>query len=286
MYLPGKKTETREIDDEARMTFIEHLAELRTRIIRSATAVFVAFVISYAFSNQIFEVLKRPLTPLTSAGIIKEQSGTDKAKEEAPPAASGAPAQNGPRWTVLNPLEPFLVKLKLSGYAAFLFALPVVLYQLCAFIFPGLKPNERKLVRILIFGCAGFAVFGVLVGYFAVFPFVLNYLMTWVPPDVEFQLRMNETIGQIILGLTGFALAFQFPMVVLSLVYLGVLHPSTLKKYRRLNIVVMAIAAAILTPPDPISMLMMLTPMVILYEISIWLSYIVLRRKAAAETAA
>ena len=280
MFLPGKKTEQRVIDDEARMTFIEHLAELRTRIIRSATAVFVAFVISYAFSNQIFEVLKRPLTPLTKAGVIKEQNPANAPKEGAPQSTPDAPT---PKWTVLNPLEPFLVKLKLSGYAAFLLASPFVIYQLCAFVFPGLKPNERKLVRILIFGCAGFALFGVLVGYFAVFPFVLNYLMTWVPPDVEFQLRMNETIGQIILGLTGFAVAFQFPMVVLSLVYLGVLHPSTLKKYRRLNIVVMAIAAAVLTPPDPISMLMMLTPMVILYEISILLSYVVLRRKAATK---
>jgi len=282
-------------DEEARMTFIEHLAELRTRIIRAAISVFVAFVVSYIFADQIFEVIKRPLTPLNKAGIIKESSnepaaqqpGTVPREGAAPEVASpqANPPASGPKWTVLNPLEPFLVKLKLAGYAAFLLASPFVIYQLCAFIFPGLKPSERKLVRILLFGCAGFALFGVLVAYFAVFPFVLNYLMTYVPPGVEFQFRMNETIGQIILGLMGFAVAFQFPMVALSLVYMGLLHPSTLKRYRRIAIVVMAIAAAVLTPPDPISMMMMLVPMVILYEASIWLSYVVLRRKKAQEAA-
>ena len=171
-------------------------------------------------------------------------------------------------------------------YAGCLLASPFVVYQVCGFIFPGLKPNERKLVRILIFGCAGFATFGVLVGYFAVFPFVLTYMTEFVPPGVELQFRMNETISQIVLFLVGFAGAFQFPMVALSLVYLGLLHPRILKKYRRIAIVVMAIAAALLTPPDPISMSMMLVPMIILYEVSIWLSYLVLRRKKAAEATA
>jgi sec-independent protein translocase protein TatC len=270
----------RDPSDEARMTFIEHLTELRTRIIYSAVAIFVAFLICYAFSNQLFEVIRRPLMPLEKQAKQAPAENKDAAPQQKP---SDEPAITPPKWTVLNPLESFLVKLKLSGYAALLFASPIIIYQICAFVFPGLKPNERKLVRILIFGCAGFALFGVLVGYFAVFPFVLQYMALYVPAGVELQFRMNETMSQILLGLMGFAVAFQFPMVSLALVYLGLLQPATLKKYRRLAIVVMAITAAILTPPDPVSMLMMLTPMVILYEISIWISYIVLRRKKMQE---
>ncbi len=277
------------------MTFTEHLGELRVRLIRSGLSVFVAFFICYAFSDYLFAALQRPLTPLSNAGILSfivphakpaENAPAEGAPAEGAPAtgapAAGAPADTapkGPKWTVLNPLEPFLVKLKLAGYAALLLALPFVIYQLCAFIFPGLKPNERRLVQVLLFGCAFFAIAGVGVAYFGVFPLVLPYLMQWVPPGVEFQLRMNETVSQIILGLLGFAVAFQFPMVALVLVYLGLLSPQTLKRFRRLAIVVMAVAAAILTPPDPISMTMMLIPMVILYEVSIWLSYLVVRRK-------
>lgn len=257
------------------MTFTEHLSELRVRIIRSGIAVFVAFLVCYAFSDQLFRLLQRPLTPLSTVGILSIITPGAKPAEGASPEAP----PTGPKWTVLNPLEPFMVKLKLSGYAALLAALPFIMYQLCAFVFPGLKPGERRVVQVLLFGCAFFALGGVCVAYFGVFPLVLPYLMQWVPPGVEFQLRMNETISQIILGLLGFAVAFQFPMVALVLVYLGLLTPQALKRFRRVAIVAMAVAAALLTPPDPISMTLMLVPMVILYEMSIWMSYLVVRHK-------
>jgi len=269
--------------DEARMTFTEHLGELRLRIIRSGIAVLIGFVICYVLSDSVFKVVSRPLTPLKTAGLITDT----QAPPETPPGDVANTPENAkrspPQWTVLNPLEPFLVKLKLAGYAGILLAFPFILYQLCAFIFPGLMPQERKLARYLIFGCGGFAMFGVVVAYFAVFPLVLPYLMTWVPENVTFQLRMNETVSMIILGLVGFALAFQFPMVTLVLVYLGLLTPETLKHYRRLAIIGMAAGSALLTPPDPISMTVMLIPLAAMYEMSIWMSYLVIRRKKETE---
>lgn len=272
-----------DITDEARMTFIEHLAELRIRIIRSCTAVVVAFLLCYAVSNQLFDVVRYPLSALEKA---KQQViTTDPAKpgEEAKPLPKedeGAQAE----WVALTPLEPFYVKLKLAAFAGLVLASPFIVYQICAFIFPGLKPSERRLAKILLVGCSSFGAFGVIVAYFLVMPMIVPYLIQWTPPGVINQLRMKDTMDFIMIFLAGFALAFQFPMVVLALVTLDLLDPATLKKQRRLAIVILAVAAAVLTPPDPGSMLMMLIPLMGLYELSIWMSYIVIRRKKAAAT--
>lgn len=280
-------------NDEARMTFTEHLAELRTRIVRSMVFIAAAFVVCYALSNQIFAVIAWPLSPLQQAGVLRPvpaavpaTTGASTAPETANTPVPGVEHKSvGAQWTVLNPLEPFLVKIKLAAYAAVLLSMPFILYQICAFVFPGLKTGERRLIQYLLFGCAGFALFGVSVAYFVVLPKMLPYLMLWVPEGVQFQFRMSETVMQILLGLGGFAVAFQFPMVALTLVYLGLLTPEGLKHYRRLAVVVLAIAAAVLTPPDPISMMIMLIPMMLLYELSIWMSYVVYHRRQRNKTA-
>lgn len=267
-------------DDEKRMTFTEHLGELRTRIIRSLIALVVAIFLCYLFSNTIFEQLARPLAPLSVRGIVTADPAPDAA---APAQAPGAEPWKAParqlEWTVLNPLEFVLVQFKIAGYGGFLLALPYILWQLMAFVFPGLHPHERRMVQILIAGCSALAVVGVAVAYFGVFPFVLPYLLEWTPAWVQVQLRITETLNIIIKGLVGFALAFQFPMAVLILVYLGLLTPQTLREYRKIAIVGMAFLSAVLTPPDPFSMMVMLTPLVLLYEASILLSYLVIRRK-------
>jgi len=271
-------------NEEARMTFTEHLAELRLRIIRAGIAVIVGFIICYIFSDPIFFLLAHPLRPQKTAAVTEgaQSASTQEPTPTAPDAA--APKRPPPAiWVTQNPAEAFWVKLKLSAYAGIIVTLPFIVYQLCAFVFPGLKPGERKMVRFLLAGCAGFAVFGVLVAYVGVFPFFLPYLVQWVPEGVQQQFRMNETVSLILMFLLGFAVSFQFPMAVLVLVYLGLLSPGTLKRYRRIAIVVMSIVAAVLTPPDPISMMMMLTPMLILYEASIWMSYIVVRRRRQEE---
>lgn len=269
-------------EDEKRMSFTEHLGELRTRIIRSCIALGVSVIACYAFSNQIFELLAWPLAPLSNTGVLKIETDAEGEIEGEPPAGIQEDRMAGVEWTVLNPLEFIVVKFKIAGYGGLLIALPFILWQLCAFIFPGLYSNERRVVQILMAGCSGLAIMGVGVAYFGVFPLVLPYLLEWIPEWVQVQLRLNETLNIIVFLLFGFAAAFQFPMAVLILVYIGLLTPQTLKNYRKIAIVGMAVIAAILTPPDPFSMLIMLTPMVILYELSIWLSYVVIRRKHRA----
>lgn len=266
--------------DEKRMSFTEHLGELRMRIIRSCIALGVSVIFCYIVSNQIFELLAWPLSPLSSHGIIKIE-GTNSEQTEVPVTSQGVNVSrmHGIEWTVLNPLEFILVKIRIAGYGGLVLALPFILWQACAFVFPGLYPNERRVVQILLAGCSSLAIVGVGVAYFGVFPLVLPYLLEWIPEWVQVQLRLNETLSIIIKGLVGFAIAFQFPMAVLILVYIGLLTPQTLKQYRKVAIVVLAILSAILTPPDPFSMIVMLLPLALLYESSIWLSYLVLVRK-------
>lgn len=256
------------------MTFTEHLGELRTRIIRAGIAFVIGFVICYIFSGQIFDIVRRPLEhPLETrnlswlAGPV-QSSGTNTGD-----------MKEAVQWLQKNPLEWFLLSLKLSAYGSLLLMLPYILYQVGAFIFPGLKPSEKRVVLMLLIGCSALSLIGLLVAYFGVFPLVLPYILQWTPEGVTTMLSITETISLILLGLLGFAVVFQFPMVVLILVYMDLLTPAALKQHRKQAIVGLAVLSAVLTPPDPISMMFMMTPLLALYEASIWLSYLVVRRK-------
>lgn len=246
-------------DNDVRMSFTEHLGELRARLIRIAIGVAVGFALSYTFSNQLFEIVAGPLRAL-------DESNSANAI-----------------WTTLNPLEGFLVKLKLAVYSALIVSLPFTLYQVGAFVFPGLKPRERRAVWWLLTGCTALAVSGLCVAYFGVLPLVLPYILQWVPEGVQVQFRMNETVSMLLKGLLGFALAFQFPMVVLILVYLELLGPDALRRNRRIAIIGIAVVSAVFTPPDVLSMIILMTPLALLYEISIWASYLIVRRRKAEE---
>ncbi len=306
------------MNDEARMTFTEHLGELRTRIIRSGIALLVGFFACYAVHDLIFTIVAGPLLPhqITEEELAAQEA--EKALAEklsvllpvytqpmsprpgfflaAPypwPAvkpsgteAAGKPARTL-QWVALNPVESLIVALKLSVYGGVLVSFPYILYQILAFIFPGLKPTERKAVQVLLFGCAGLAVFGVSLAYFGILPLVLPYMLSFTPESVATTLRMSETVALILMFYLGFAIAFQFPMVVLILVYLELLSPDTLKAYRKISIVGIAIVSAILTPADPISMIMMAIPLWILYEVSIWAGYLLVynKKKRAQEAA-
>jgi sec-independent protein translocase protein TatC len=282
-------------DYEARMTFTEHLAELRTRIVRSLIVVSVCFFLCFFLSGKILNVVAAPLRSVEDVAVGVDIDAPQDADEAAPedestPGASApqtpeAPSRFNPfaapkaDFVSLGPLEPFLVRFKVAAYAGLVLAFPYLLYQLCAFIFPGLRPTERNIAKFLIVGCGLLASMGVIVAYFGVFPLVLPYLLQYNPDWVTTQLQLDQTVSLIIKGLLGFSVAFQFPMAVIILVYLGVLEPKTLKQYRKIAIVALAFLSALFTPPDPFSMLILLIPMVLLYELSILLSYLVVRRK-------
>jgi sec-independent protein translocase protein TatC len=239
-------------DPEARMTFTQHLGELRARLLRSCGVVGVAFFGAWFLSNSLIKLLQWPLLGLDIT------------------------------WTTLNPLEAFIVKLKVSLYGSIVVTLPYLLFELCAFIFPGLTAKERQAAKIMIAGCAVLGMAGASLAYWGVFPIVLPYVSQLTPDTVETQLRLNETIGLIFKGLLGFTMAFQFPMVVLVLVFLGILTPSALKAHRKIAILLIFVVAALLTPPDPISMMLLAVPLTVLYELSILGANVIVARKANA----
>jgi len=388
------------LDEEARMTFTEHLAELRTRIVNAGLAVGVAMLLCYFFSDQIFDVIRKPLSPVQesfaaadpskglflslvdsqgveqwkaalgvylegtapvghvrlsgerwaiaanrigqdetpqgvyvvvrqtdskedaykvetvqlwkgaaissvypdnagNAGLLWQLADAKKDEEKSLEpeivdivkngeavaefdqtlVALGRESASGGQWTVLSPLEAFIVRLKLAAYFGLVLALPVVIWQLCAFIFPGLRQSEQRVARILIVGCGVFAVAGVILSYAVIFPLVLPFLIEWAPEGVLVQFRMNETVNIIIRGLIAFAIAFQLPMVVLVLVYLELMTSEVLRKYRKVAAVIMAVVSAMLTPPDPASLFLMWLPLMGLYEVSILVARLVERRR-------
>lgn len=278
--LPDKPASPQEPpkDPEGRMTFTAHLGELRTRMIRSIIAITIGCVICYTFSNAILDALMAPLSPPPAAPA--QVQGTDGTTTAPQPAVTQGETIS------LSPFEPFLVRMRISGYFGTILALPIIVYQICAFIFPGLTLTERRVVRFLLIGGFILAIAGICMAYFLILPAVLKAMMHMIPASVTQMLRLSESISTVLKVLLGFALAFQMPMIVLALVYIGILTPAILKTYRRVAIVLIFVAAAVFTPPDPVSMLLMGIPMIALYEISILVSHLVVRQKAKAAAVA
>lgn len=239
-------------DDDKRMTFTEHLGELRIRLIRILVGIGLVFCICFYFSEELTLLLSKPL--LARSADVK--------------------------WVSLGPMESMSVAFKLAGTFAAVFCGPHILYEICAFIFPGLKPKEKRLALTLVVGCSMLAILGACVAYFLVSPQLISLMSDWTPDFVIQQLRMSETLAFQLFLLLAFAIAFQFPMIVLILVYLGVVSQQMLRSYRRYALVLLAFAAAALTPTtDPFSFLAMWGPLVIMYEACVWIAYVIDRKK-------
>lgn len=270
-------------NDTARMTFTEHLAELRVRIIRAGYALIAALVVCYIFSNQIFTFLVSPFLPQIQSGVIVNDGVIPGLDEKGNPVATPPVEATGgtepggaapkpadasvdrPKVVALSPFEPVLVAMKIATMGGIVLAMPFILYQACAFVFPGLTKRERNAVLILLLGGGALAVAGVAMAYYAVLPFMLPVLKGWVPSFVETQFQMSTTLDQLTYLFLGFAVTFQMPMFLLILVYLEVITPQTLVAQWRMAVVLIAIVSAVFTPPDAISMTLMMVPLVLLY---------------------
>ena len=240
------------MNDDKKQPFLSHLEELRKRLITCAIAVGIGFVISYIFSERLFRILISPLMR-----VMPE----------------------GDRLIFTNLPEMFLTYLKTALVTGILFVAPVIFYQLWMFIAPGLYQNEKRFVVPFVVFSTILFVGGALFGYFIVFPFGFKFFLGFANEYIQALPSVKQYFSFSIKLLFAFGIVFELPVVIFFLSKMGLVTPEFLKKKRKYALLLTFVMAAILTPPDVITQLMMAGPLILLYEIGIIIARIARRRK-------
>ncbi len=231
-----------ELDLKAQSLY-DHLAELRTRLIHSVLILVVATGICYGFSEQIFNFVRHPIQPyLPEGGLI-----------------------------YTGPLDKFIAHLKLAFVCGILVSCPLWLYQIWKFIAPGLYANERKYSFAFITTGTILFVLGAAFSYYIALPMAFEFLMNFGGDIDKPMISIDQYMGFFTQMCLMFGVAFELPLVIIILGIMGIVSQEFLRKNRRYAIMVLAMICAIITPPDLLSMVMMLAPMVILFEAAILL---------------
>jgi sec-independent protein translocase protein TatC len=246
---------TRRLDRDEEATLVEHLEELRGRIMIALAAVAVGTAVSFAFHDRILDLLARPL----------------------PPAHRHVVA--------FGVTEPFSVSVAVSVYAGLLFAVPVILWQVWSFLAPALdSAAERRILLLAAFGLV-LAAAGLAFGYEILLPRAVHWLTGYDNTHFRLLIRANSYYSFVASVLLGVVCVFELPLVVLVLVDLGVLTAATLRRNRRRGYFLVAVAALALPGPDPVTTVLELLPMWALFEGSIWLAVLAERRAARVSLA-
>ena len=245
--------------EEDKQPFTAHLEELRKRLITCFIAVGIGFVASYAFKEQLFYIL---VAPLQSA----MKSGDTLIYTHLP--------------------EAFFTFLKTALIAGIMLASPVIFYQFWMFMAPGLYDREKRLLVPILFLSTIFFTGGALFGYFIVFPFGFKFFLSFATETIRPMPSMREYLSFAAKLLLAFGIVFELPLVITFLAKLGVVSVDFLKRYRKYAILLFFVGAAMLTPPDVVTQIMMALPLMILYEISILGARIFGRKPDEAEEAA
>ncbi len=242
--------------DLEKQPFTAHLEELRSRLIKSFIAVTIGFLLSYFFKEKIFEILTLPLIKVMNPGD---------------------------HLIYTNLPEAFFTFLKAAFISGIMVASPYLLYQFWMFVAPGLYDKERRMVLPVLFLSTLFFLGGALFGYFVVFPLGFEFFLSFASDNIRPMPSMKEYLGFASKLLLAFGVAFELPLVLTFLARLGIVSVDMLKRYRKYAILLFFVGAAILTPPDVVSQVLMAVPMMLLYELSIFGARIFGRKKELAE---
>jgi sec-independent protein translocase protein TatC len=235
-----------------------HLIELRARLVKAIACVVVVLACLVPFANRLYAWLAEPLVKRLPAGahLIATQVAS-----------------------------PFLTPLKLAFYAALFISAPVIVYQLWAFVSPGLYRHEKRLARPLLVASIVLFYCGCAFAYFLVLPAAFRFLTAVTPAGVEMMTDITHYLDFVMMVFFAFGMCFEIPVVEVILAAVGVVDLHKLRSWRRYAIVVATAVAAAVTPPDITSMIMLLIPMVLLYEIGILAVRVLVRPKAAHDAA-
>jgi sec-independent protein translocase protein TatC len=241
--------------------FVAHLVELRDRLIKAVIAVGVVAAVLFMYPGPaaLYDILAAPLV---------------------------AHLPKGTTLIATSVISPFLVPLKILLMAAFLVALPVVLYQAWAFIAPGLYSHEKKLVLPLVVSSTLLFFVGVAFCYFFVFGQVFSFIQSFAPKSITAAPDIEAYLSFVLTMFLAFGLAFEVPIVVVVLARMGFVSIQKLKEFRSYFIVLAFIIAAIITPPDVVSQLALAVPMCLLYEVGIWAAQVFVKHTKAPEDGA
>jgi sec-independent protein translocase protein TatC len=229
--------------EPAVMPLMEHLKELRTRLIRAFIALMVTTGISFVFAKQVFLLLMVPL---------------ENTKLQA-----------------LKPTESLGNYMKVALLSGLVLAMPVIVYQLGRFVMPGLTRKERRYLLLLVPGATLCFVTGVAFAYFVMLPSAINFLQTFMADIIEQQWAIGEYLSFVTSLLFWIGVAFELPLIVYFLAKLGIVDAQMLSKNRKYAVVAIAVLAAVITPTvDPFNMALVMGPLIVLYEIGVILAKI------------
>ncbi len=251
-------------DDELAGTeqpFVQHLVELRDRLVKATVAVLVVAVALalYPGPGSLYDILAEPLV---------------------------AHLPKGATMIATSVISPFMVPLQVLLMTAFMIALPVVLYQLWAFVAPGLYSHEKKLVLPLVFSSTILFLVGVAFCYFLVFGRVFAFIQGFAPKSITASPDIEAYLSFVLSMFLAFGLAFEVPVAVVVLAKMGVFSIEKLKEFRGYFVVLAFIIAAIVTPPDVVSQLALAIPMCLLYEAGIWAAQLFIKQTRKPEDSA
>lgn len=235
------------VEHTDRLALVDHLDELRSRLIVSAVFFGLAFVGCFLFDNQLLEIAGAPL--------------------------------DGKRLITLSPGEQFTTTVTVVAYGAIIVSMPVLLFQLYSFILPAFSPDERRVALPLLLMVPFLFIGGALFGYYVILPSALEFLLGFNAEEFQTELRAREYYSFAAMALLATGLLFQTPVVILALTRLGVVTPKQLRKNRKYAILGIAVVAALLPSVDPVTMVLTMLPLFVLFEGSVLIASILGTRR-------